>query len=236
MWYLILLFALSAAQDPVRLGITTLLVARPRPIHRLFAYWLGLMATGFGTCLAALFLLRDVLRPAVRVATSIATSPVIPLAQIAVGAIAFSAAIYLWLRSPTRPAGRQPRQRTVLSRLSSASWSTRFESMLNSRSLGPAFAAGLCTSTQVIECSAAMIAILASGAAAVTQVSAALAFTLVAFAIVEIPLVSYLISPRRTLKAVAHLHDWLQAHRRSIVSLVLGTVGLLMVVGGASNI
>ena len=59
MWGLVLLMALSAAQDPIRIGVMTLLIARPRPMHNLLAYWLGLMATGFGAALAALFALRE---------------------------------------------------------------------------------------------------------------------------------------------------------------------------------
>ena len=45
---------------------------------------------------------------------------------------------------------------------------------------------------------AALAVILASGAAAPTQVAALLTFNVVAFALVEIPLVAYLVAPERT--------------------------------------
>ena len=46
-------------EDPVRIGIMALLISRPRPVPNLLAYWLGLMASGFGVAMAVLILLRD---------------------------------------------------------------------------------------------------------------------------------------------------------------------------------
>lgn len=253
MWGLVLLFALSAAQDPVRIGVMALLIARPRPMHNLLAYWLGLMATGFGAALATLFGLHHFLLPVARVVTSVATNPVVPPAQIVLGALALSAAAVIAVRCSLRQsapaaapsaampgsnfssADPQPKTPNLIARLSS-SWCGVLAGLLEGRSLRTAFVAGLFTSTQVIECGAAMIAILASGAAAGAQLSAALMFTLVAFAIVEIPLVSCLVSPAKTQAVVMVLHDWLRAHRRPIFLCVVGVVGVFMVVSGVGKI
>ncbi|MBV9352769.1 MAG: GAP family protein [Mycobacterium sp.] len=253
MWGLVLLFALSAAQDPVRIGVMALLIARPRPMHNLLAYWLGLMATGYGAALAALFGLHDFLSPVARVMTSVARHPAVPPTQIALGVVVISTAAMLAVRSSPRqvahaavpgaatpggdpsPMMLQPNTPTGFSRMSLSSWSGLLQSMVEGRSLRMAFVAGLCTSTQVIECGAAMIAIIASGAAAGTQVSAALLFTLVAFAIVEVPLVSCLVAPAKTQVVVMRLHDWLRAHRRPISLLVLGMVGVFMLVSGVGK-
>ena len=81
-----------------------------------------------------------------------------------------------------------------------------------------------------------MIAILAAGAGAGTQVSAALMFTLVAFAIVEIPLISCLVAPAKTQTVVMRLHDWLRAHRRQIFIVILGVVGVFTLVSGVGKI
>ena len=54
-----------------------------------------------------------------------------------------------------------------------------------------------------------MIAILASGATAAEQVGAALMFTVVAFTVVEVPLISYLVTPAKTLAVVRRLNDWI---------------------------
>jgi hypothetical protein len=253
MWGLVLLFALSAAQDPIRIGVMAVLIARPRPMHNLLAYWLGLMATGFGAALAALFGLHDFLLPVAGVVTSVARHPVFPPAQIALGVLALSTAAMLAVRCSPRQAPHaamagaampggdpsplvlQPKTPTVFARLSS-SWCGLLEGLAEGRSLRTAFVAGLCTSTQIIECGAAMIAILSSGAAAGAQVSAALMFTFVAFAIVEIPLVSCLVAPAKTQAVVMRLHDWLRAHRGPTSLFVLGLVGVFMVVSGVGKI
>ena len=54
-------FALSllAAIDPVRIGITALLISRPRPMLNLVALWVGGMAAGIVAALGALLFLRD---------------------------------------------------------------------------------------------------------------------------------------------------------------------------------
>lgn len=242
MWGAVLFFGFTAAQDPVRIGIMALLISRPRPTANLLAYWLGLMASGFGAALAALFLLHDLLLPVMRVVTSAATNPVVPPVQIALGVLALSTAAILAAPSSVRqvvpaptPGGDpsalllQPGTPTLFSRLS-------LSGLLKPRSLGMAFVAGLCTSTQIVEFWGAMMVILASGAAAGTQVSAALMFTVVAFGAVEIPLVSYLVSPAKTEVVVMQLHDWLRAHRRPIFVLVLSVVGLSMVLNGLGKV
>jgi hypothetical protein len=242
MWGAVLMFALTAAQDPVRIGIMALLVSRPRPMPNLFAYWLGLMATGFGAALAALFLLRDFMLPLARVVTSAATNPIVPPTQIVLGVLALSAAAMLATPYSVRPAAHAlspgggpaalvPQSKTpaVFSRLS-------WRGPLEGGSLRMAFLAGLCTSTQFVEFWGAMMVILASGAGAGTQVSAALIFTLVAFTTAEIPLISYLISPAKTQAAVMQLQDWLRAHRRPIFVVVLVIAGVWMLTKGMGRV
>jgi len=240
MWGLVLWFALAAAQDPVRIGIAGLLISRPRPMHHLFVYWVGLMLTGFGAALVALFLLRDFTVPISIAIDRAFSSPVVPPIQIALGVLALSGAALLAKRMLTRqpvlapvPGGEgtvlveePPKPAPFFGRFS---WT----SLLERRSLGMAFIAGLCTSTQMVEFSGAMVVILASGAAAGTQVSAALMFTLVAFAICEVPLVGHLISPKKTQAAVMGLHTWLRTYRSKLTIFVLVGIGGWLIGTGA---
>ncbi len=242
MWGAVLLFAFAAAQDPLRIGITVLLVSRPRPMSKLFAYWLGLMAMGIAAALAVLVLLRDSMLPVARVVTSAAGSPVVPPIQIVLGVLALSAAAMLavpfWARqttlAPVSGVNRaalvlQPKMPTVFTRLP---WRSRRDG----GSLPMAFAAGLWTSTTIVEFCGAMAVILASGAAAATQVCAALVFSLVAFAFAEIPLVSYLVAPAKTQAVVMQLHHWLRAHRRPIFVFALVAVGTLLIAKGIGRV
>jgi hypothetical protein len=248
MWSAVLLFAIAAAQDPVRIGIMALLISRPRPLSNLLAYWFGLMATGFGAALAALFLLHDFLVPVVRLAHSIAAHPVVPSIQVALGVLAIAAAGMLatprsvrqtaYVLTPGDDPIAQPLESakapTVLSRLAfpRLSWTA----VLDGKSLGLPFVAGLCTSTQLLEFWGAMLVILASGAAAGTQVAAALVFTLVAYTITEIPLVTYLVSPAKTQAVVMGMHGWLCAHRKPIFASALGVIGALMIAKGVGGL
>ena len=242
MWGLVLFFAFTAAQDPVRIGIVVLLISRPRPMPHLVAYWLGLKAMGFGAALAALFLLRDFILSVTRVVTSAARNPVVPPIQIALGVVALSTAAMLAAPSSMRQAAYalvpggdpsaqvlQPRTPTVFSRLS-------WRRLLEDGSPRMAFVFGLGTATPLIEFWAAMMVIVASRAGAGAQVIAALMWILVAYAIAEIPLVSYLASPAKTQAVVMRLHDWLRAHGRPIFVLVLGVVGVLMVANGVGRV
>ena len=88
-----------------------------------------------------------------------------------------------------------------------------------------AFVAGLAVATPPVEYLAAMIAILASGAPAAEQLGAALMFTLVAFTVAEVPLVSYLATPTKTLAVVQRLNDWMNERRHTIPAVVVGACG-----------
>jgi hypothetical protein len=157
MWGLVLFFGLNAAQDPVRIGIMALLISRPRPVPNLLAYWLGLMAAGFGAALVALFLLHDFILPVMHVVTAAAANPVVPRIEIALGVFALSTDAMQAAGFSVREAAHalmpggdssalvlQPKTPTVFSRLP-------LSGLYKPRSLGMAFVAGLCTSTQLVE-------------------------------------------------------------------------------------
>jgi hypothetical protein len=74
--------------------------------------------------------------------------------------------------------------------------------------------------------------IMASGAAIGTQVSLAIAWVVGMFAVVEIILVSYLVSPTKTETALRRLHDWVLAHRRQAWIAIIAVVGVALLAYG----
>jgi hypothetical protein len=78
--------------------------------------------------------------------------------------------------------------------------------------------------------------IMASGAAIGTQVSAAIAWVVVMFAVVEIILLSYLVTPAKTQAVLRLLHDWALAHRRQVVVATFAAVGVALVAHGMGSI
>ena len=233
--------SLVAAMDPVRIGIAALLISRPRPMVNLLAFWLGGMAAGIAAPLVVLLFLRDFTLSVMRVMVSAVSSPIVAHIQVAIGVvvvpIAALIAARVWVRPRApRPAGgeasvlvREPKAPTGSGRLS-------IRGQLEGGSLVMAFVAGLALATPPVEYLAALIAILASGATAAAQVGAALIFTLVAFTVVEVPLISYLATPAKTLAVVQRLNDRISARRPAIPAVVVGAIGVLLVVTGMGKV
>jgi hypothetical protein len=108
----VLLLSLLVAMDPVRIGITALLISRPRPMLNLLAFWLGGMAAGIATALVALLLLRDFALSVMREVVSAVSGPVVAPIQVAIRVLAVLIAARFWARqrAPVPAGGEQPRR------------------------------------------------------------------------------------------------------------------------------
>ena len=100
-------------------------------------------------------------------------------------------------------------------------------------SLSVAGIAGLSIALPSVDYLAALAVILASGAAALTQVAALLMFNVVAFALVEIPLLAYVLAPEKTATSMTALHNWIRSRRRHEVAILLAAVGVAFLAIGA---
>jgi hypothetical protein len=103
-------------------------------------------------------------------------------------------------------------------------------------SLWTAGVAGLGIALPSIDYVAALALIVASGTTAATQFGALLLFNVVAFALVEIPLLCYLAAPERTRSMLAAVYDWLRAQGRRGVALLLAAVGCVLVGVGLAGL
>jgi hypothetical protein len=65
-----------------------------------------------------------------------------------------------------------------------------------------------------------------------TQLGALLMFNVVAFALVELPLVAYLVAPERTRTTMAAFNEWIRSRRRREVAALLAVVGCVLLVAG----
>ena len=234
----VLVLSLLVALDPVRIGITALLISRPRPMLNLFVFWLGGMAAGIATALVVLLFLRDFAISLMREVNLASTSPTVAGIQVAIGVFAVLIAARLWARqrAPVPVTGGdssvlllEPNTATGSSRLS-------IRGQLEGGSLVVAFVAGLALATPPVEYLAAMVAILASGATAAEQLGAAVMFTVVAFTVVEVPLITYLATPAKTLAVVQRLNLWISERRQAIPALVVGSIGVLLLVTGMGKV
>ncbi len=209
----ILVMAVAVSLEPFRVGMTVLMLNRPRPMLQLLAFLCGGFAMGLTVGLVVLFVLRRRLLGS--------TYFTLPRVQIAIGVLALLAAAVVVL-SPAASRAAAPRK-----------LATQARRLVNGRSLWVAGVAGLGIALPSVDYLAALAVILASGAAAATQVRALVMFNVVAFALVELPLLAYLLAPRRTRTSMGALHDWIRSRRRIEVATLLATVGCVLLVVGA---
>jgi hypothetical protein len=224
MWITLLVMAVAISLEPFRISMTVLLINRPRPLLQLLAFLIGGFVMGTTVGLVVLFLLRPALGTA---------HFTLPRVQIVVGAVALVTAVVVATGVLERVRDEGAADRT------GRRWeslTTRVRQLLNGRSLWTAGVAGLGIALPSVDYLAVLAVIAASGRGAPTQVGALLLFQVVAFALVEIPLLSYVVAPDRTRKTLSAVNDWLRERRRREVSALLAVVGCVLLGVGFAGI
>lgn len=228
MLFTIGVMALAVSLEPFRIGMTVLMLNRPKPLLQLLAFVAGGFAMGLTVGATVLFLLRRVLLRS--------TYFTLPRVQILIGALALAAAAGLATKIA---ADRRRGSRGVppdRDRAGPAWLTTRLRRLLDGRSLWVAAAAGLGIALPSVDYLAALALILASGAPVMTQLGALLMFNVIAFSLVEIPLVAYLLAPTATRAAMTALQDWIRSRRRIEVAGLLVAVGLVLLAAGLADL
>jgi hypothetical protein len=103
----VLTLSLVVAMDPVRIGITALLMSRARPILNLFVFWLGGMAAGFAVAAVALLWLRVPALFVMREVLSAVSGTTAAYLQVTIGVLASLIAVQIGTRKqvPARVRG-----------------------------------------------------------------------------------------------------------------------------------
>jgi hypothetical protein len=209
----VLLMAFAVSFEPFRIGMTVLMLSRPKPALQLLAFLLGGFAMGTTVGLVVLFIFRRILLGS--------TYFTLPRVQILIGLLFLTVAAIVAADAPRR-LGLRP-----------AIFVTPAERLMRGESLSVAGIAGLSIALPSVDYLAALAVILASGAAALTQVAALLMFNVVAFALVEIPLLAYILVPNKTATSMATLHNWIRSRSRPEVAILLAAVGAVFLAIGA---
>ena len=223
MWITLLAMAVSVSLEPFRIGMTVLMINRPRPPLQLLAFLAGGFAVGTTVGVIVLFILRPALGSA---------HFTLPRVQIVVGAVLLiNAAVVATGVVGKRGDGCAGRAAQKFGPLA-----TRARQLLNGRSLWTAGVAGLGIALPSVDYLAVLALIVASGAAAEVQVGALLLFNVVAFGFVEIPLIAYLLAPDCTRATLSALNDWLQTRRRRAVTVLLAVVACVLLGAGLAGL
>jgi Sap, sulfolipid-1-addressing protein len=227
--------AVAVSVEPFRIGMTLMMLNRPRPASQLLAFLCGGCTMGLGVGLVVLFLVREALTEA--------THLTLPKVQIVIGVLALFVAAVLATDISVRRPERAPVAAAVggdgavvaepAPPTNSRRLAARARELMQGSSLWVAWVAGMGIALPSIDYMAALAVILSSKTAPMTQAGALLAFNVVAFALVEIPLLSYLAAPDKTRAWMAALNDWIRSRRRRDVAALLAVAGCAMIAVGA---
>ena len=213
MWITLLVMAVAVSLEPFRIGMSVVMLNRPRPHLQLAAFLCGGFLMGLSVGAVVLFFLES------RLPAWASAHFNLPTVQIVIGVLALVAAVLLAVTK-----GKDRELPAWLSRL------------LDGRSLWVAGVAGLGIALPSVDYLAALAVIAAANLEAGVRMGALVTFNVVAFSLVEIPLLAYLIAPQRTRSALSNLHIWIRARQRLEGAGLLEVVGVVLVAAGALGI
>jgi hypothetical protein len=261
-WGSVLALGILVGLDPMRIGITLLVISRPRPVQNLLMFGAGCMAACIPTLIVPLTLLHAT--PMFKsTAESWAKSSTGGYIQIGMGAVALTTAtvltVHFWVRQraklPATDGGASTMvldadTSTPVSRLLARAkeepegGTSLFRRLLRrghdaweSGALWVSFVIGFSFAGAPPDVALFLLAIVVvSGAAVGTQITAAIAFIVGMLAVVEIVLVSYLAAPTKTEAVLQRLHDWAWAHHRKILVAMCILAGVMLIAKGLNTI
>jgi hypothetical protein len=152
--------------------------------------------------------------------------------EVVVGAVLIAIAIAEW-------SGRKVQWRPRRSHQRDADRSGR--QSLKDRALGHdslwiAWAAGAVYSAPGAYYLAGLALLAKQNASVATIVVVILAFNLIQFALIELPLLGLVLIPERTRSLTQRLNDWMTPHRRILIVIVAGAVGAYLLISGLSDL
>lgn len=128
-------------------------------------------------------------------------------------------------------------RRTRIASAESESWwqrlVARVRRLWEGDSLWVALVMGLGTGPPADGMLIVITAILGAGVALSTQLIAGTAYVIGTLTVIEIMLLSYVITPTKTEVFLRWLHDWTRAHWRPLIVTIFGIIGVLMLATGA---
>lgn len=246
----------------MRLGITLLVISRPRPVQNLLVFGAGCVTACIPTLVIPLTLLH--LTPMFKsTAESWAKSSTGGYIQIGMGLVALTTAtaltVHFWARRRAEvsasgggasPLVSEANTSTPVSRLlarardTPAEGGSVFRRLLRrghdawqDGSLWVSYVIGFSFAGAPPDVALFLLAIVVvSGAAVGTQITATVAFVVGMLAVVEIVLVSYWVAPARTEAILQRLHDWAWAHHRKILVAMCILAGTMLIAKGLNSI
>jgi hypothetical protein len=222
----VFVLAVIAALDAGLVAAAVVLMGRPRPAQHLLAYLIGGMSLSivFGLLIVLGLHGSELLREPDR-----STQAVIELAAGAV-MIVVAVAVGSGRRLHWHP------HRAGHGDADGPQRSSLYERALGRHSVWIAWAAGAVYSVPGVEYLAGLVLLAKVGAPAASEVLAVLGFNLIMFAVIELPLLGFVLAPQRTRSLTEKLNRWMTDHRRILIVTVTGAVGIYLLVSGFGDV
>jgi Sap, sulfolipid-1-addressing protein len=219
----LVLVALAAAVYPTLLAGVIVILARPQPLRML----LGFLAGGLTVSMIAGIAIVRALESSGAVSTSHhATRPVV---SIVAGAVSLGVAWGIWSGAIKRGLAKHKRRKRTPQAPKKPSIASR---ALSRGSIVMAFVAGTILNLPGVWYLEALTEIAKANPSTVSALLQLLLFNVIMFALVEIPIVAYVVNPHGAAGLVERASAWGHDHSREVAIAVATIVGVWLVVKG----
>ncbi|WP_236734912.1 GAP family protein [Mycolicibacterium peregrinum] len=234
MWSTVLVMAVVAAVDPLRIGVVAFMLSRSRPVRLLLPFFLFAFTANVAVGAAVVFVFKNV--------TGDGGSSMPPGLEIGIGVVALAISVLSITGVLERLVTRVRARRTAPAAASAESvpglskLPDGMQAALRGEAPWAAGLLGLINGFPTPYYLAAMAAALTSGAAVTEQMAAMVVFNLVGFLAAIIPIISFWVAPAATRSGVERIYEWMGIHHRLVVAVIAGAVGVYFLATGISHL
>jgi hypothetical protein len=213
----IFLLGLAAAVYPQLLAVVVLILTRPNPKPLLWACYAGSLSVSVGAGIAILAVFRS--RGTIAGTSSHRLGPA---AYLALGTIALALAVFIASRRGRDRAGTAARRKS------------RAELALKDGSLAVGFVVGALLALPGPFDLLALGRLARGDYTAIAAGALIVAFALIKFVLIEIPILGYAVDPDGTTERVARFSGWMHANKLVAMAAAVAVIGLLLIGRGLS--
>jgi len=218
----ILLLALAAALNPTLVAASTLMMVLPNPRKLMLGYLLGALVTSITLGLVIVFSIED------SAAVGTTTRTLSPAATSALGAVALVAALFLRNGHYDRAAERRRARKTPKEENAPPRW----QRALGRGSARDTFLVGAVLTLPGASYLAGLSRIDKLNDATAPTVLLVVGFNLVMLALLEVPLICFVVAPDWTPRAIERSKAWVRPRARGFLVSALAVVGTLLLTKG----
>jgi hypothetical protein len=219
----LVLLALAAAVYPTLLAGVILILSQPRPLRML----LGFLAGGYIVSMVAGIAIVRALESSGAVDTSHRSTK--PIVSIVAGALSLIVAWGIWSGAINRGLSKRRRHKPAPDKPKKPSMANR---ALSRGSIAMAFVAGTVLNLPGVWYLEALTEISKAMPSTVSALLQLLVFNVIMFALVEIPIVAYVVNPAGASGLVQRGSEWGHSHSRQIAIWLATIVGVWLIVKG----